>query len=116
MGSILNDVKKMLGIEIEDDSFDSELLLHISSVFMILNQLGVGPMNGYVVQDVDQTWSDFFGSRTDIESVKSYVYLKVRLMFDPPSSSFVLESINKMASELEFRLNVQTDRGESNGW
>lgn len=115
MGSILDDVKQMLGIEIDDPSFDREIVLHINSVFLILNQLGVGPPDGYRIFDRSQTWSDFVSTRVDVEALKSYVYLKVRLLFDPPTSSFVLESINKMASEFEWRLNVQVDRGDFNG-
>lgn len=111
MGSILDDVKQMLGLELFDSSFDSEILLHINSVFMILGQLGVGSSTGGRVVDRVQTWDEFFGAQADIEAVKSFTYLKVRLMFDPPTSSFVLESINKMASEFEWRLNVQVDRG-----
>lgn len=112
MGSILDDVKQMLGLELFDSSFDSEILLHINSVFMILSQLGVGSSTGGRVVDRVQTWDEFFGAQADIEAIKSFTYLKVRLMFDPPTSSFVLESINKMASEFEWRLNVQVDRGD----
>lgn len=113
--SILDDVKQMLGIEIDDPSFDREIVLHINSVFLILNQLGVGPPDGYRIFDRSQNWNDFVSTRVDVEALKSYVYLKVRLLFDPPTSSFVLESINKMASEFEWRLNVQVDRGDFNG-
>lgn len=115
MGSILDDVKKMLGLGEWDEAFDAEILMHINSVFMTLNQLGVGPPEGYTVRDRANTWDDFVGDRQDIEAIKSYTYLKVRLLFDPPSSSFVLESIKSMASELEFRLNVQVDRRDNDG-
>lgn len=115
MGSILDDVKKMLGLGEWDEAFDAEILMHINSVFMTLNQLGVGPPEGYSVRDRANTWDDFVGDRQDIEAIKSYTYLKVRLLFDPPSSSFVLESIKSMASELEFRLNVQVDRRDNDG-
>lgn len=115
MSSILDDVKKMLGLGEWDEAFDAEILMHINSVFMTLNQLGVGPPEGYTVRDRANTWDDFVGDRQDIEAVKSYTYLKVRLLFDPPSSSFVLESIKSMASEFEFRLNVQVDRRDSDG-
>lgn len=115
MSGILDDVKKMLGLGEWDEAFDAEILMHINSVFMTLNQLGVGPPEGYTVRDRANTWDDFVGDRQDIEAIKSYTYLKVRLLFDPPSSSFVLESIKSMASELEFRLNVQVDRRDNDG-
>lgn len=115
MSSILDDVKKMLGLGEWDEAFDSEIIMHINSVFMTLNQLGVGPPEGYAIRDRASEWEDFVSDRPDIEAIKSYTYLKVRLLFDPPSSSFVLESIKSMASEFEFRLNVQVDRRDSDG-
>jgi len=83
--------------------------MHINSVFMILNQLGVGPDAGFLISDKSATWSDFFGDRTDMEAVKSYMYAKVRLLWDTPTSSAVIESLNRATSELEWRLNVQAE-------
>lgn len=114
MDSILTSIKKLLGIAEEYEHFDSDLIMHINSVFMVLNQLGVGPVEGFSITDKTETWEDFTQNNLMIQSVKSYVYLKVRLLFDPPSSSAVMESINRQISELEWRLNLSVDtRGNS---
>lgn len=114
MDSILTSIKKLLGIAEEYEHFDSDLIMHINSVFMVLNQLGVGPAEGFSIVDKTETWEDFTQNNLMIQSVKSYVYLKVRLLFDPPSSSAVMESINRQISELEWRLNLSVDtRGNS---
>lgn len=112
MDSILTSVKKMLGIVEEYEHFDSDLIMHINSVFSILTQLGVGPTEGFSIEDKTAVWTDFIGERSTIECVKSYMFLKVRLMFDPPLSSAVLESMKAMISELEWRLNVAVDPAE----
>ena len=104
--SILTSIKKLLGITEEYEHFDQDIIIHINSVFMILNQLGVGPLNGFSITDKTAVWSDFISEGANLESVKSYIYLKVRLLFDPPTTSAVMESMNRMISELEFRLNV----------
>lgn len=109
MTSILTSIKKMLGITEEDTSFDPDLIMHINSVLMILNQLGVGPSSGFVIKDANDEWDDFLPEEILIEAVKSYVYLKVRLIFDPPLSSAVADAINKNISELEFRINIMVD-------
>ena len=107
--SILTSIKKLLGITEEYEHFDQDIIIHINSVFMILNQLGVGPSNGFSITDKTAVWSDFISEGANLESVKSYIYLKVRLLFDPPTTSAVMESMNRMISELEFRLNVSTE-------
>lgn len=109
MESILTSVKKMLGIPEDYEHFDADIIMHINSVFMILTQLGVGPAEGFTIMDEDAIWSDFIQDKKTIESVKSYMYLKVRLLFDPPLSSAVLDSMNRLISELEWRLNVAVD-------
>ena len=109
MESILTSVKKMLGIPEDYEHFDADIVMHINSVFMILTQLGVGPAEGFTIMDEDAIWSDFIQDKKTIESVKSYMYLKVRLLFDPPLSSAVLDSMNRLMSELEWRLNVAVD-------
>ncbi len=109
MESILTSIKKLLGIEEEYEHFDPDLIMHINSVFMILTQLGVGPSNGFSIQDAEAVWTDFIPKDSNIEAVKTYMHLKVKLMFDPPSSSAVIESINRMISEIEWRLNVAVD-------
>lgn len=107
--SILTSIKKLLGITEEYEHFDQDIIIHINSVFMILNQLGVGPSNGFSITDKTAVWSDFISEGSNLESVKSYIYLKVRLLFDPPTTNAVMESMNRMISELEFRLNVSAE-------
>lgn len=109
MENILNSVKNVLGIADDYTHFDSQILLHINSAFTILNQLGVGPVNGFVV-DQNSKWENFFTNKElQQELVKSYIYIKVRLLFDPPTSSFLLDSLQKQANEYEWRLNVLVD-------
>ena len=109
MESILTSVKKLHGITEECKDFDTDLIIHINSVFMILKQMGVGPESGFSITDKSSVWTDFIQDVNDIESVKSYVYLKVKLIFDPPSSSAVIESIKETIKELEWRLNVAAE-------
>lgn len=113
MESILTSVKKMLGIVEEYEHFDADLIMHINSVLSILTQLGVGPSEGFSIKDKTATWNDFLSESKNLESVKSYIYLKVRLIFDPPLTSSVSEAINRMISELEWRLSVTADPVES---
>lgn len=112
MDSILVSIKKMLGISEDVKIFDADIIIHINSVFMILNQLGVGPSKGFSITDATSTWSEFIPNESSIEAVKSYVYLKVRLLFDPPTSSAAIESYNKMITEFEWRINVMVETGE----
>ena len=109
MDSILTSIKELLGIPAEYTHFDSNLIIHINSVFSILTQLGVGPSDGFAIEDDGATWDEFVQDSKTIESVKSYVYLKVRLLFDPPLTSSVLDATNKLAGELEWRLNVAAE-------
>lgn len=109
MGSILTSIKKLLGIAEDYEHFDSDIIMHINSVFMILNQLGVGPSEVFAIENKDAVWTDFISDITKVEAVKSYIYLKVKLLFDPPLSSAVMESIKQMISELEWRLNVAAE-------
>ena len=109
MDSILTSVKKIIGISEEDESFDTDLIMHINSVLMILNQLGVGPEDGFSITDKSAVWTDLIGDNKLIEATKTFVGLKVRLIFDPPTSSAVLDSINKTISELEWRINVMVE-------
>lgn len=104
--SILGSVKKMLGIPSEYKNFDLDIIMHINSVLFILCQLGVGPESGYAISDDSDEWTDFIPEGTNLELVKSYVFMKVRLLFDPPQSSVVMESMNRMISEFEWRINV----------
>lgn len=109
MESILTSIKKLLGIEEEYTQFDNDIIMHINTVFLNLTQLGVGPAEGFFIEDDAATWDDFIGDSTELQAVKTYVYLKVKLLFDPPLSSSVIESMNRMISELEWRLNVAVD-------
>ena len=109
MESILTSIKKLLGIEEEYEYFDADLVMHINSVFMILNQLGVGPSEGFSIQDAESTWADFMPVGSKTEAVKSYMHLKVKLMFDPPSSAAVIESMSNVIRELEWRLTVAAE-------
>lgn len=109
MNSILTCVKKQLGIAKEYDHFDPELIVHINSTLMILTQMGVGPSEGFTIEDDSSVWSDFIQDNEKIEAVKTYVGLKVKLIFDPPQSSAVIESYNRTISELEWRLNVAAE-------
>lgn len=111
MDSILISIKKLLGIDACCDHFDTDVILHINSALMILNQLGVGPPEGFVVTSNAETWTQFLGDTRLIESAKTYVYLRVKLVFDPPQSSAGIESFNKMIAEYEWRLNVAVDPG-----
>jgi len=112
MDSILTSVKKLLGITEEYTQFDTDIIFHINSVFMILHQLGVGPEQPFTISDKESKWSDFIGDTDNIEAVKTYMYMKVKLLFDPPQSSFAVESTNNLVSELEWRLNVAVDPGK----
>lgn len=109
MDSILASIKKMLGITEEYNVFDTDIIMHINSVFFTLTQLGVGPPDGFTIQDETAVWCDFIPDGANLEAVKSYVYLKVKLLFDPPLSSAVTEAINKQINEFEWRLNVAVD-------
>lgn len=109
MESILTSIKKLLGIVEEYEHFDADLIMHINSVFSILTQLGVGPSEGFFIKDDSAVWADFIQDNTKIEMVKSYIHLKVKLLFDPPLNSAVIEAMNRMISEFEWRLNVAVD-------
>lgn len=110
MESILTSIKKLLGIAEEYEHFDSDIIMHINDVFMTLNQIGVGS-SVFRISGNTETWSDFLGNRTDLEAVKTYVYRKVRLAFDPPTSSAHIDAINRSISELEWRINLQAETG-----
>lgn len=112
MESILTSIKKLLGITEEYEHFDTDIIMHINSAFSVLTQLGVGPENGFRIEDASAEWSEFLYDDPRLEFVKSYIYFKVKLMFDSTSlSSAVIESINRQISELEWRINVTVDPG-----
>ena len=109
MESILTSIKKLIGIEKEYTQFDADIIMHINTVFLNLTQLGVGPSEGFLIEDGTAIWEDFIGDSSQLQAVKTYMYLKVKLLFDPPLSSSVTESMNRMIAELEWRLNVAVD-------
>lgn len=106
MDSILTSVKKMLGITEECKDFDPDIIMHINSTLMILTQLGVGPEEGFYIEDDSSFWDDFVKDISKLEAIKTYVYMRVRLMFDPPASSSAMESTKNIMNELEWRLNI----------
>ena len=109
MDSILNSIKKLLGIPIEQENFDTDIIIHINSVFAVLHQIGVGPSTAFKITDDDDMWDSFTGTNLNIEDVKTYVYLRVRLLFDPPLSSSVLAAMERTVAELEWRLLIQAE-------
>ena len=114
MESILTSIKKLLGIAEEYEHFDNDIIMHINSVFMILTQLGVGPSKGFMITDSSPSWDDFLPEGGEkLQAVKTDMYMKVRLIFDPPTSSAVMESMNRMINELEWRLNAVVDPGDT---
>lgn len=111
--SILNTTKSKLGIEPDDTDFDNDIIDDINSVFSILYQLGVGPTaSQFTIKDSTETWDKFIGDEKNIYDVKTYMFMKVRLMFDPPTSSSVLNAFEKQIAELESRLNYEVDPTE----
>lgn len=111
--SILTSTKKTLGLDESYTAFDTDVIMHINSVFTILNQLGVGPEAGFSITDATPTWSDFMGDDPRTNACKSYMYLRVRMLFDPPSTSFLQENIMKEIEEMGWRLSVATVDGVS---
>lgn len=107
--SILDSIKKILGMPPAYDAFDTDLVIHINSVFGILAQLGVGPEGGFSISDNTTLWKSYLGDSKDLEMVKSYIALKVRLVFDPPTTSAVMDAMKEQIREYEWRLNVQVD-------
>ena len=108
--SILVSIKKLLGLDSDNTDFDTDILMHINSVLSILQQLGIGPDDGYFIEGTDEMWSDYLGDDAKhLNLVKSYMAAKVRILFDPPVSSAVMESLNRICSEFEWRANVAAE-------
>lgn len=112
MSSILNDTKKLLGLAVDYTHFDTDIIIHINSVFDDLNDLGIGPIAGFAITDSAADWSAFLGESLLLNRVKTYMYLRVRLLFDPPATSFAIEAIEKQIEELEWRLNMRREDAE----
>ena len=112
--SILNSVKKILGIAPDYDAFDTDVIIHINSVFSTLNQLGLGPNEGFMIEDDSAVWEDFLLGDMRLNAIKTYVYLRVRVLFDPPTTGFTLTALQEQIKELEWRMNVVRE-GDSYG-
>lgn len=107
-GSILSETKKVLGIEEDYDIYDPDVIMHINSAFMILNQLGVGPKQTFSISSKDEVWNQF-GSPSTVATVKSYLWATVKLAFDPPPTSFAQTALENIKKEFEWRLHVAAD-------
>lgn len=111
--SILGTIKKLIGIDKTYEVFDLDLIVAINSSFMILNQLGIGPDKPFSIKDASSTWKDFFGDEDIFALAKSYIYLRAKLLFDPPSSGVLHEAVERQISEFEWRMHVQADYNDS---
>ena len=125
MESILTSIKKLLGIAEEYKQFDTDIIIHINSALMTLKQLGAGPKEGFIITSEMQTWEQFLGYSNNadpmmaysdtytnsvyLEAVKTYIYIKVRLVFDPPSNASLFEALKRQADELEWRINTEVE-------
>ena len=112
MDSILTTIKKLVGVSEENDSFDLDIITYINSAFARLRRLGVGPTNGFRIQDATSVWTDFIPENDEsvkFEDVKTYVYLKTKLKFDPPANSTLHAAMENSVKELEWLLNVDAE-------
>lgn len=114
MESILTSIKKMLGIDVDYTDFDADIIIHINSTLNTLNQLGVGK-EGYSISSKEELWKDFLGESDNLSMVKSYTYLKVRMLFDPPSGSVAANAFNENIKEYESRINIQAELMKKEG-
>jgi hypothetical protein len=104
--SILDSTKKVLGLDGGYDAFDQDVIMHINTVFADLNQLGIGPVLGYAIEGSEEEWTSFIGDDANLNAVKSYVYLRVRLLFDPPGTSYLIDAMKEQIAKMEWRLSV----------
>lgn len=109
--SILTSTKKVLGLDESYSAFDLDIITHINSVLATLHQLGVGPDSGFSIEGDKEQWSDFMGNSPKLSLVKTFVYLRVRMIFDPPASSTAMNAMENQAKEIEWRINVMVDPG-----
>lgn len=107
--SILNSTKKILGIAEDYTAWDLDIITHINSAFTTLNQLGIGPSEGFMIEDESSEWDEFSDSDTLLNSVKQYIFLKVRSIFDPPPTSYLVESMERQIHEHESRLSMMRE-------
>lgn len=111
--SILTSIKKMLGPEEDYEHFDHDIITHINMTLATLWQLGVGPEDGFAIEDKTAKWSDFIDDDKLLNLVPTYVYLKVKLAFDPPTVAAVLDSMERQANQYEWRINIAAERSKS---
>ena len=104
--SILKGVKKLLGLADDYTAFDFDVIIHVNSALGTLHQLGIGPTDGFMIEDDTATWTDFLDADPRLSAVKSYVYLKTRILFDPPTTGYLVDAVNQAIKEAEWRLNV----------
>ena len=109
MSSILIDIKNLLGIDAEDTNFDTELVIFVNAAISKVTQLGVGPEEGFSITGTTQTWEDLIGNFKNLQAIKDYIYIDVRLIFDPPSNAFVVNAYRDMQNELAWRITVMVD-------
>lgn len=107
--SILTSTKKVLGISAEYTAFDEDIIMHINTVFSTLNQIGLGPAEGFQIVDDTAVWSDFLAGDIRLNNVKSYMFMRVKLMFDPPSTSYLITSMQNQINQLEWRLSIERE-------
>lgn len=107
--SVLDTTKKILQVDVDYTVFDLDIITHINSVFFTLQQLGVGPSSGFMIEDSSALWANYTLGDNALNAVKTYMYMRVRLLFDPPTTSFAIEALNKQIQELEWRLNVHRE-------
>ncbi len=108
--SILDSIKKSIGLDKDYTAFDPDVIMHINSVFAVLTQLGIGPSEGFSIEDSETTWDDYIGDDIRFNSVKTYILLRVRILFDPPTASHLMSAMNEQIREFEWR--IQTLREE----
>ena len=109
-GSILDTIKPLLNVDVSDTAFDLDIIIAINSALNILKQLGVGPKEGFRITGSTETWGGFLGTATNLEVVKDYVYMKAKLIFDPPTNATVLNSYKELIHEFEWRANVEAEK------
>ena len=109
MNSVLNTIKKLLGIDADDDSFDSDICIGINSAILTLSQLGLEGKEGFIVTDDTQEWSDYLNDNKLLPMVQQYIHLKTKISFDPPQNSFVCENLKQIITELEWRIRMASE-------
>ena len=116
MESILDTIKKMLGIDAEDTSFDVDIITLINPIIYALAQMGIGPSTGFIVIDKNNTWTEYIGNiQFNLEGVKTYIYLKTKLIFDPPTNTTTIDAMNRNIQELEWRMMLEVETNNLGG-